>query len=76
MVHRSITATVVDDHGRAAVVNAATFADAQMEFDPKVYLNEAALNLDIDGQPGIGWCEFCWNRDYFDFASDFVTTYG
>jgi len=41
-----------------------------------VYLNEAALTLDIDGERGTGWCEFCWNRDYFRFAQEHVQRYG
>jgi len=41
-----------------------------------IYLNEAALTLEIDGQSGTGWCEFCWNRNYFDFARGYVSRYG
>lgn len=41
-----------------------------------VYLNEAALTLEIDGQAGTGWCEFCWNRNYYNFARDYVKQYG
>lgn len=76
MVHRRLRATVVDTDGRTAQVDARTFANAQMEFDPMVYLNEAALELEIDGQPGTGWCEFCWNRNYLDFAREYVSVYG
>jgi hypothetical protein len=76
MLQTRLQARVVDDQGRAAVVDSTTFATTQLEYDPMVYLNEAAVSLEIDGQPGTGWCEFCWNREYFDFARSYVTVYG
>jgi hypothetical protein len=30
----------------------------------------------MDGQSGVGWGEFCWNRDYFDFAQQHVMRFG
>lgn len=47
-----------------------------LDFDPMVWLNEAALKLEIDGEPGTGWCEFCWNRDYLRFARQHARQYG
>ena len=47
-------------------------ADDDMEFDDwrtgplRMRVREAALD----------WVEFCWNRDYFDFARDHVSRYG
>lgn len=76
MMHRTLRATVVDEAGRSVTVTCEAFANIQLEFDPKIYLNEAALTLDIDGAPGTGWCEFCWNRDYFHFAREHVQQYG
>lgn len=76
MMHRTLRARITDQAGRTATLTAQTFADIQLEFDPKIYLNEAALTLDIDGSPGTGWCEFCWNRDYYGFARQHVEQYG
>lgn len=76
MLHRGLRATVVDTGGRVARINAETFADVVMVFDPMVDNIEAALTVDIDGEAGTGWCEFCWNRDYLDFARDYITVYG
>ena len=39
-------------------------------FDPKIYLNESTLTF--DGHQRTDWCEFGWNRDYFDFAKTYV----
>lgn len=76
MMHKRLTAEVADEAGRTATVTCEAFANIQLEFDPKIYLNEAALTLDVDGEAGTGWCEFCWNRDYFHFAKEHVGTYG
>lgn len=76
MMHQALRATVVDAAGRVAKVDCTAFATIQLEFDPMIYLNEAALTLSIDGQAGTGWCEFCWNRDYFKFAQKLVGQYG
>lgn len=76
MMHRWVQASIVDSAGRKARVTGEAFANIQLEFDPMVYLNEAALRLDVDGQAGSGWCEFCWNRDYFAFAKQYVSQYG
>ena len=76
MLHRRLRATVVDTDGRVARIDAETFADVVMVFDPMVDNIEAALNVDIDGSAGTGWCEFCWNRNYLDYARTYVTTYG
>lgn len=76
MTLETLTAQVTDTDGRRATVNTKTYAKVQLPIDPMVYLNESALTLDIDGAQGTGWCEFCWNRNYFDFAKDYVTQYG
>jgi hypothetical protein len=76
MTHDRIRASVVDDRGRAAIVDSTTFASEQVDADPMVYLNEAALTVQVDGQPGTGWCEFCWNRNYVDFARGYLAMYG
>lgn len=76
MMQTTLDIRVVDAAGRVATIESKAFAHIQLEFDPMIYLNEAALTLSIDGEPGTGWCEFCWNRDYFKFARQHVKQYG
>ena len=71
MLHRRLRGAVVDTEGRTAHVDAVTFASVPMEFDPMVYNSEAAVTVDIDGLPGTGWSEFCWNRNYLDYARQY-----
>lgn len=76
MMHKAITATIVDFDGRQLVVEGEAFANIQLDFDSETYLNEAALNVVIDGEIGTGWCEFCWNKAYYLYAKNYVKTYG
>lgn len=59
MMHQSFDASVTDSGGRRTEVRCQAFATLQVELDPVVYNNEAALSVDIDGRQGSGWCEFC-----------------
>ena len=38
--------------------------------------NTGGAKILFDGVPGMGWCEFSWNKDYFDFAKSFVVEFG
>lgn len=76
MMQKTLQAMITDAAGRKAEIRCKAFANIQLEFDPMIYLNEAALELDVDGEAGTGWCEFCWNRNYYDFARQHVSTYG
>jgi hypothetical protein len=75
MHHTAINAMVHDDLGRSTLVEGKTFAKYQFEADPKVRLNESAITVRIEGKEGTGWCEFCWNRDYLEFARQHVTQF-
>jgi hypothetical protein len=37
-----------------------------------IVLNEAAITVEMLGESGSGWCEFCWNRNYLEFARSHV----
>jgi len=77
MMQQGLRIDLCDTDGRTAQVTCTAFASIQLtEWDPNVYLNEAAYTLSIDGEPGVGWAEFCWNRNYFDFAQPYVTRFG
>jgi hypothetical protein len=76
MMQRLIHANIVDTDGREVSLRCRTFASIRLEWDPAVYLCEAAVQSDIDGESGVGWAEFCWNRNYFDFTRPFVSRFG
>ena len=76
MWQKQFDVRATDTDGRCVTVNCTTFAKTQLDWTPGVYLNEAAVTLAMDGQSGVGWVEFCWNRDYFDFAKQHVVRFG
>jgi hypothetical protein len=76
MWQKEFIVRVTDSDGRVVTINAKTFAKTQLTWLEGVYLNEAAVTVEMDGQSGTGWVEFCWNRDYFDFAKDHVVRFG
>ena len=76
MWQKQFDVRATDTDGRCVTVNCKTFAKTQLNWTPGVYLNEAAVTLEMDGQSGVGWVEFCWNRDYFDFAKQHVVRFG
>jgi hypothetical protein len=57
-----------DSSGRTTSVQCETFAHFVYPVDPMVQNNEAAIAVKIEGEQGSGWCEFCWNKNYLDFA--------
>ena len=76
MMHDALRIVVTDTAGRWVLVTAKAFAKYQLDLDPKVWLNEAVMTSTIDGETGTSWCEFCWNRDYLEFAQPYVRRFG
>lgn len=76
MIQQVFHATFVDQLGRQVRIACESFAKYRYELDPKVYLNYGAVSVDIDGSKGSGWLEFAWNREYHDFAKQYVTRFG
>jgi hypothetical protein len=72
MHHRAIVATAHDAEGRTTVARCNGFAFYTYQADPLIVLNETATQVEIDGEVGVGWCEFCWNRNYLEFARQHV----
>lgn len=76
MMQQGLRAQIVDEGDRTVSVDCEAYATIHLNsWDPKVYLNEAAFEVNIDGSSGTGWAEFCWNRNYFEFAKDYVSQY-
>ena len=72
MMHDRFRVTVTDMQGRSVFVDCKAFAKYQADLDPVVALNEAVVTVTINGEEGTGWCEFCWTRDYLNFARPYV----
>ncbi|WP_432769571.1 DUF7064 domain-containing protein [Sphingopyxis sp.] len=76
MIQKTFSMKVTDTDNRVSHVDYIIFASIQVDLDPKTYINTAGATITFDGVPGMGWCEFSWNKDYFDFAKSFVTRFG
>ncbi|QIG54727.1 hypothetical protein G6N82_11690 [Altererythrobacter sp. BO-6] len=68
MHHDVINATVHDDLGRSTLIECERFAKFEFRADPMIALKESAIRVRMGEEEGTGWCEFCWNRNYLDFA--------
>ncbi|MFW2828936.1 DUF7064 domain-containing protein [Sphingomonas sp. ID0503] len=75
MYHKSFDVVVTDAAGRKTDIKCQVYARIEFDADPMIYLKEGATTLVMDGEDGTGWCEFCWNRNYFDFAKNFAAQY-
>ena len=76
MIQQAVDVTVTDTDGRSVDVACRTFASQVLDgLDPEIYLCEAPSTAVIDGETGVAWVEYCWNRNYFDFAKQYVTQY-
>jgi hypothetical protein len=76
MIQQNFHMKVTDTDGRFSHVDYVIFASIQLDIDPKNYINTAGATILFDGVPGMGWCEFSWNKDYFNFAKSFVNQFG
>ncbi len=76
MWQKTFDVRVTDTDGRKVAIESRTFAKTRLDWAADVYLNEAAVTLEMDGQSGVGWVEFCWNRNYFDIAKQHVERFG
>lgn len=72
MHHNNFDVTVVDSAGRSTAIRCVVYAKFQYIADPMILLNEGATTVTVDGTPGTGWCEFCWNKEYLLFAKQYV----
>lgn len=72
MHHTSIYVIAEDSSGRKTTIKNKTIAQFVYPVDPMIQLNESATAVEIDGESGSGWCEFCWNKNYLDFAREHI----
>ncbi|WP_298164547.1 hypothetical protein [Novosphingobium sp.] len=76
MLQKTFDVTVTDSAGRKSQIAFTMFGMLTSSHDTQSCINTGCATLDFDGKPGVGVCEFAWNKDYFDFAKDFVAKYG
>lgn len=76
MHHEAIDVVATDAAGRSTTIRSKVFAKYQYDADPMIMLNEGATTVEIEGETGSGWCEFCWNMDYYRFARQHVAQFG
>jgi hypothetical protein len=68
MHQKTFDVVVRDSAGRNTRISAVVFARFEYDVDPMILLKEGATTVTVDGASGTGWCEFCWNKEYFEFA--------
>lgn len=76
MLQKTFTVLVTDTQGRQSRIDYKMFGVLQSSHDPKTIINTGCATIEFDGAPGVGVCEFSWNKDYFDFAKQYVTRFG
>jgi hypothetical protein len=76
MMQKTFHRKVTDIVGRVSNVDYMLFAITQVDLDAKTCINTGGATIIFDGKSGLGWCEFSWNKDYFDFAKTFVGQFG
>lgn len=76
MLQRTFQVTVTDTDGRKSFIDYKMFEFLRSSHDPKTCINTGCATLEFDGTPGVGVCEFNWNKDYFDFAKTYVGKFG
>jgi hypothetical protein len=75
MLHTSIDVMVTDSIGRSTFVKSICYAHLPYDVDPMNVNNEAVTTVEIDGKLGVGYCEFCWNKQYLEFARRYVSRF-
>lgn len=76
MVQKTFQLSVTDTDGRVSQIDYTMFRVLQSAHDPRTLINTGCATLTFDGVPGVGVCEFNWNKDYFDFAKQYVKEFG
>jgi hypothetical protein len=71
MVHTDIEVLAHDIAGRTTKISGRSFAYQPLQVDALNLLNEVALTVEIDGKPGIGWCEMHWDTRYLDHMKQY-----
>ncbi|WP_374409888.1 hypothetical protein [Novosphingobium colocasiae] len=76
MLQKTFNVTVTDDAGRTSYIAYTMFGVLTSSHDSQSLINTGCATLEFDGKPGVGVCEFAWNKGYFDFAKEYVSRFG
>jgi hypothetical protein len=71
MVHTDIDVLAHDIAGRTTKISGRSFAYQPLPVDALNLLNEVALTVEIDGKPGLGWCEMHWDTRYLEYMKQY-----
>jgi hypothetical protein len=71
MVHTDIEVLAHDIAGRTTKISGRSFAYQPLQVDALNLLNEVALTVEIDGKPGLGWCEMHWDTRYLEYMKQY-----
>lgn len=66
MIHTAIEVVAHDIAGRSTRIVGQRFAHQVYPIDAINILNEVAMTTEVDGKPGVGWCEMYWDQRYLD----------
>ncbi len=76
MIQKDFRVTVTDTEGRQATIAYDIYRFLISAYDPKTVINTGYATVEFDGKPGVGICEFNWNRDYFDYVKKYAEEFG
>jgi hypothetical protein len=64
LFHTAIDVVFHDDAGRTTTLQGELTAMFEFKVSPLATLNEGSMRMRIDGRPGIGHVEMCWQKGY------------
>lgn len=76
MRQKDFRAVITDTEGRRSEVGFDVYNFLHSAYDPKTVINTGYATVEFDGKPGVGICEFNWNRDYADYVKEYAEQYG
>ena len=72
LFHRSIDVVFHDDAHRMTTLQGEFTAMFEFKVSPLATLNEGTMRIGIDGQPGVGHVEMCWQKDYLAYMRSHI----
>jgi hypothetical protein len=76
MLQQTFHVKVTDEDGRVSIIDYTMFGILESSHDEMTCINTGCATIVFDGKPGVGVCEFSWNKNYYEFAKGYVTRFG
>jgi hypothetical protein len=67
LFHTAIDVVFHDDAGRTTTLQGELAAMFEFKVSPLATLNEGSMRVRIDGRPGVGHVEMCWQKGYLAY---------